>query len=78
MKRTTSLKEKGYQEHVTPQAGRAASGGVKPLRGRLDRVMTETGGADQWVFKQREFPGFARVVHPGQGYPHTSTSQALM
>jgi len=31
------------------------------------------GGADQWVLKQREFPGFARVFHQfnpaSLGYP---------
>jgi len=29
--------------------------------GPQERARAETGGADQWVFKQRELPGFARV-----------------
>ena len=40
--------------------------------GPLERARAETGGAGQKVFKQREFPGFARVnkVTPASlGYP---------
>jgi len=29
--------------------------------GLLERARAETGGADQWVLKRRELPGFARV-----------------
>jgi len=29
--------------------------------GLPERARAETGGADQWVLKRRELPGFARV-----------------
>ena len=30
--------------------------------GPLERARAETGGADQWVLKRRELPGFAIVI----------------
>jgi len=36
------------------------------------RAETRTGGADQWVLKRRELPGFARVnkvISTSLGYP---------
>jgi len=33
-----------------------------PVHG-LKRARVETGGADQWAWQRREFPGFARVLH---------------
>ena len=40
--------------------------------GPPERARTETGGADQWVLKQRECSGFARVnkvISASLGYP---------
>jgi hypothetical protein len=42
------------------------------LLGPPERARPETGGADQWVFKRREFPGVARVnkeTSASLGYP---------
>jgi len=40
--------------------------------GPPERARAETGGADQWVLKRRELPGFARVdkvTSASLGYP---------
>jgi len=40
--------------------------------GPPERARAETGGADQWVLKRREFPGLARVnkvTSASLGYP---------
>jgi len=40
------------------------------------RARAETGGADQWVLKRREFPGFAIVIEitpASLGYPLSVT-----
>jgi len=40
--------------------------------GSPERARAETGGADQWVLKRRELPGFARVnkvTSASLGYP---------
>jgi len=42
--------------------------------GPPERTRAETGGADQWVSKRREFPGFARVNKVSSaslGYPQS-------
>jgi len=40
--------------------------------GPFERARAETGGVDQWVLKQREYSGFARVnkvTSSSLGYP---------
>ena len=42
------------------------------FQGPPERARVETGGADQWVLKRRELPGFARVnivTAASLGYP---------
>jgi len=42
------------------------------FQGPPERARAETGGADQWVLKRRELPGFARVnkvTSASLGYP---------
>jgi len=51
---------------------RAATPGLNLLRARFPGERAETGGADQWVLKRRELPGFARVnkvTSASFGYP---------
>jgi len=42
------------------------------FQGPPERARVETGGADQWVLKRRELPGFAglnKVTSASLGYP---------
>jgi len=36
---------------------------------RAEWARAETGGADQWVLKQRKFPGFAVMDHEKRPHP---------
>ena len=68
---TTTLRKRDPRD---PDAANMASPrAVKWSRSSFDLLLreivrTETGGADQWVLKRREIPGFARVnkvtLHP--------------
>jgi len=46
--------------------------------GPPERARAETGGADQWVLKQRELAGFARVIKvtsASLGYPSSVSNK---
>jgi len=48
------------------------TGDLDIFLGPPERARAETGGADQWVLKQMELPGFARVnkiTSASLGYP---------
>jgi len=56
------------------RGGSRAKTPPRAARGPHERARAETGGADQWVVKRGEFPGFAivnRITPASLGYPRS-------